>query len=126
MVMFLKLRVQATVALAAIVVSAGAAAAHHRVLTGRAAYYANQYVGQTMACGGTYRHYKMVAAHPSLDCGTRVRVTNKANGRRVTVTVRDRGAYGDEIMIDLSRGAAEDLGFVKAGTTEVRAVILHD
>jgi len=107
--------------------AASVAFAHHRVLRGKAYYYANKYVGQTMACGGTYRHDKMVAAHRTLPCGTRLRVRNVRNGRRVTVTVKDRGPYGDEdFILDLSRGAARKLHFVRAGTARVRAVVLHN
>lgn len=107
--------------------AASVALAHHRILRGKAYYYANKYVGQTMACGGTYQHDKMVAAHRRLPCGTRLRVKNVRNGRRVTVTVKDRGPFGDEdFILDLSRGAARKLRFVRAGTARVRAVVLHD
>lgn len=106
---------------------ASAALAHHRVLRGRAYYYSSQYVGQTMACGGRYQHDKMVAAHRTLPCGTRLRVKNLRNGRRVTVTVKDRGPFGDDdFILDLSRGAAKKLRFVRAGTARVRAVVLHN
>ena len=101
--------------------------AHHRSFEGEAAYYSNYYEGRTMACGGTYQSWKMVAAHRTLPCGTRLRVKNKANGEVVRVTVRDRGPYGDEDrVLDLSRRAARKLGYINAGIARVRAVILHD
>ena len=101
--------------------------AHHRVIWGKAVYYADRYAGETMACGGTYQTWKMVAAHRKLPCGTRLRVKNRANGRRVTVTVRDRGHYGDDsIKLDLSNRAARKLGFLRQGIARIKAVVLHD
>ena len=99
--------------------------AKRRVLRGRAVYYAARYEGQEMACGGRYRRRKMVAAHRKLPCGTRLEVTNRRNGRTVTVTVRDRGPYGDaNTILDLSRRAARKLRFVASGSARVRAVIV--
>ena len=89
-------------------------------------YYANRYVGRTMACGGTYQKSKMVAAHRSLPCGTRVRITNRRNGKTVRVRVKDRGPYGDKkLKFDVSRRAARRLGMIKAGRVPIKAVILH-
>ena len=100
--------------------------AHHRVIKGDAVYYANRYVGRTMACGGTYQKHKMIAAHKSLPCGTRVKMTNRRNGRTVKLTVRDRGPYGDKkLKFDVSRRAAKRLGMVRAGRVPVKAVLLH-
>lgn len=80
-----------------------------------------------MACGGTYRHRKMVAAHRSLACGTRVKITNRSTGKMVKVTVRDRGPYGDKkLKFDVSRRAAKRLGMVRAGRAPIKAVVLHD
>lgn len=101
--------------------------AHHRVLKGRAVYYARRYEGQRMACGRRYYDHKMVAAHRSLPCGTRLKVRNRRNGRTVRVTVRDRGPYGDSnTILDLSRRAARRLRYLRAGSARVRAVIRHD
>jgi rare lipoprotein A (peptidoglycan hydrolase) len=112
--------------LSLVVVVVGSASAN-QVIRGRAVYYSNVYSGQTMACGRTYRPWKMVAAHRSLPCGTRLRVTNKANGRKVTVTVRDRGPYGDRArVLDVSRRAAKRLGFIRKGITRIRAVVLSN
>jgi rare lipoprotein A len=101
------------------------AAAHHRAFTGKAIYYSNQFSGDHMACGPKYQPWKMVAAHRTLPCGTRLRVKNKANGKSVTVTVQDRGPFVRGYVIDVSRRAARKLDFVSAGRTRVRAVILH-
>lgn len=101
------------------------AAAHHRSFRGDAIYYSDDLVGNTMACGGIYRHRKMIAAHPKLPCGTDLRVKNIANGRTVRVTVRDRGPFGGDAVLDVSKRAARRLGFLKDGRTRVRAVVIH-
>ncbi|HYZ46467.1 MAG TPA: septal ring lytic transglycosylase RlpA family protein [Actinomycetota bacterium] len=99
--------------------------ARKRVMWGKAVYYSNRYKGETMACGGRYRPRKMIAAHRSLPCGTELRVKNRANGRVVTVTVRDRGPYGHRrLILDLSRRAARKLRYRRAGKARVKAVIL--
>jgi rare lipoprotein A len=66
-----------------------------------ATYYGNYNVGRTMANGQTYRHWKHVAAHPSLPLGSRVKVTNRRTGKSVVVTITDRC----RCSIDLSRSA---------------------
>jgi rare lipoprotein A len=113
-------------ACALIVAITAVAYAHHRVIRGRAVFYSNVYAGETMACGGTYQPWKMVAAHRRLPCGTKLRIKNRANGRTVTVTVRDRGPYNGEYVLDLSRRAAQKLRYVRRGWARVRAVVLHD
>ena len=59
----------------------------------------------------------MTAAHKSLKFGSKVRVTNKANGNSVTVTITDRGPYVSGRCIDLTKAGARALGF--AGLTSV-------
>ena len=103
------------------------ALAHHWVRRGEATYYGDQYVGQTMACGGIYRHRKMVAAARSrrLACGTTLRVKNLRNGRVVTVRVKDYMARDADAIIDVSRRAAKRLRFLRAGRTRVRVSKTH-
>ena len=114
----------ALIALATIWSTSGLA--RKRVMWGKAVYYSNIYKGQKMACGGRYRPRKMIAAHRSLPCGTKLRVKNRANGRKVTVTVRDRGPYGARrIILDLSRRAARKLRYRRAGKTKVKAVVIR-
>ncbi len=118
---------RAVVLVFALVIAVTAVAfAHHRVIRGKAVYYSNIYAGGTMACGGRYQPWKMVAAHRRLPCGTRLRVKNRRNGRKVTVTVRDRGPYNNEYVLDLSRRAARRLRYVRRGWAPIRAVVLHD
>jgi rare lipoprotein A len=66
----------------------------------------------------------MTAAHRSLPFGTRVRVTNKRNGRSVVVTINDRGPFVRGRVIDLSTGAATVIGMISAGVAPVSLEVL--
>ena len=66
----------------------------------------------------------LVAAHRTLPFGTRVRVDNLSNGRSVIVRINDRGPVERDRVIDLSRGAAAELGFIQMGIAEVRVTTL--
>ena len=59
------------------------------------------------------------AAHRSLKFGTRLRVTNRNNGRTVVVRVNDRGPFIRGRVLDLSRAAAQNIGMVSSGTAKV-------
>jgi rare lipoprotein A len=67
--------------------------------------------GSKVACGGSLNEGALTAAHKTLPCGTRVKVTNKANGRSVTVTITDRGPFIKGRVIDLTPAGARALGF---------------
>jgi rare lipoprotein A len=113
-------------AVAVVLAGAGVAGATHESFKGGAVYYSDELKGETMACGGEYQPWKMVAAHRDLPCGTRLKVKNLTNGEVVKVTVKDRGPYGDEdVVLDVSKKAAKKLGFYGEGKTEVKAKILH-
>jgi rare lipoprotein A len=87
---------------------------------GLASYYGGEHHGRRTASGAVFDAGQLTAAHRTLPFGTRVRVTNLDNGRRVVVTVTDRGPFRRERVIDVSRRAAKDLGFLRAGTARVR------
>jgi rare lipoprotein A (peptidoglycan hydrolase) len=70
--------------------------------------------------------YAMTAAHPSLPLGTRVRVTNLENGRRVDVRINDRGPVVKGRIIDLSYAAARALRAVRDGAFQVRITAIPD
>lgn len=89
-------------------------------LIGTASYYHSFFEGRTTANGQKFSNEAMTAASRTLDFGTRVRVTNLRNSKSVVVTINDRGPYVDGRIIDLSRRAATDLGFVNQGLTRVR------
>lgn len=90
---------------------------------GVASYYASRYAGRRAADGSRYDPRAMTAASPSLPLGTVLRVTRLDTGNSVTVTVTDRQAHNGRAL-DLSRHAAEELGFVHQGTARVRLVAL--
>ena len=94
------------------------------VQTGVASYYADKYQGRRTASGERFDQRKMTAAHRTLPFGTKVRVTDPANGRSVVVRVNDRGPFVKGRVIDLSRAAAERLGIVRAGLADVRIEVL--
>ena len=69
---------------------------------------------------------KMTAAHRTLAFGTVVRVTNKNNGRTVTVTINDRGPFGHRGgIIDLSEAAARALDMASAGRADVTLEVVR-
>lgn len=87
--------------------------------SGKASFYADRFEGSPTASGEKYRHNKLTAAHKTLPFGTKVRVTNTANNQTVDVVINDRGPYVDGRIIDLSRAAAEKLGFINQGLADV-------
>ncbi len=86
---------------------------------GYATYYAKKFEGRKTTSGVRYRGKKMTAAHLSLPFGTLVTVTNLENGKSVEVEVNDRGPHSKKYMIDLSEGAAKELGFYRKGQSHV-------
>jgi rare lipoprotein A (peptidoglycan hydrolase) len=86
-----------------------------------ASYYSEP---QRLASGGRFNPSGLTAAHKTLPFGTKVRVTNKRNGRSVVVTVNDRGPYVRGRGIDLSLGAARAIGMTGAGVVPVSIQVL--
>lgn len=98
-------------------------------VSGEATYYADKFEGRRTASGVRFRQNEMYAAHRTFPFGTVLRVINEVNGRSVIVRVVDRGPWGTiaerrNTIIDVSRRAAERLGFVRAGRTPVRLEVL--
>jgi rare lipoprotein A len=97
---------------------------------GEATYYADKFEGRRTASGIPFRQNQMVAAHRLYPFGTLLRVTNTRNDRSVNVRVVDRGPHGKRAaqrntIIDLSRRAAEQLGYIDAGRTPVKVEVLE-
>ena len=88
--------------------------------TGKGSYYADKFEGRPTASGEKFDQGKMTAAHRTLPFGTKVKVTNVANGRSVTVTVNDRGPFAAGRIIDVSKKAAKKLDMVDAGVANVK------
>jgi rare lipoprotein A len=99
-------------------------------VTGEATFYANYFEGRRTASGIPFRQNQLVAAHRGYPFGTILRVTNLQNDRSVNVRVVDRGPFGSgaaarRTVVDLSRRAAEQLGFIRSGRTAVRVEVLE-
>jgi rare lipoprotein A len=93
---------------------------------GLASWYGRKFHGRLTASGEPYDMAALTAAHQTLPFGSRVRVTNLANGRSVVVVINDRGPFAKDRLIDLSHGAAQKLGIVEDGVAEVRVDVLAD
>ncbi len=100
-------------------------AATQDTLEGVAAYYSNVFQGRRTASGERFDQKKLTTAHKTYPFGTRLEVTNLANGKSVQVRVNDRGPRHRDRILDLSRRAADELGFIKKGTTRVRITVLE-
>jgi rare lipoprotein A len=98
-------------------------------VTGPATFYADKFEGRRTASGIPFRQNQMVAAHRAFPFGTILRVTNLENRRAVNVRVVDRGPFGSgqvrRPVIDLSRRAAGELGYLDAGRAQVRIEVLE-
>ncbi len=87
---------------------------------GEASYYGDKLNGATTASGEIFSNSKFTAAHLTLPFGTFVKVTNPENDKSVIVRINDRGPRKSTgRIIDLSKVAAQELGFVKKGLAEV-------
>ncbi len=91
---------------------------------GTASWYGEECLGNTTATGELYDINGLTAAHRTLPLGTTVKVTNLRNHRAVLLRVNDRGPSIEARLIDVSKAAAERLGFLRSGLTpvEVRVV----
>jgi rare lipoprotein A len=95
-----------------------------QVQTGKASFYADKFEGVYTASGEKYKHSKLTGAHKTLPFGTKVRVTNLENNKSVEVVINDRGPYVEDRIIDLSKGAAEQLGFINKGLADVKLEVI--
>ena len=95
-----------------------------QVQTGKASFYADKFEGSLTASGEKYKHSKLTAAHKTLPFGTKIRVTNLANQESVEVVVNDRGPYVENRIVDLSKSAAEKLGFINQGLADVNIEVI--
>ena len=85
--------------------------------SGKASYYSS---GSRTANGEHFNPNGYTAAHRTLPFGTRLRVTNTANGHSVVVRVNDRGPFIKGRVLDLSRGAAKAIGMIDSGTAHIQ------
>ena len=87
--------------------------------TGTASWYGRQFHGRKTASGETFDMNALTAAHRSLPLNCFIRVTNRNNGKSVVVKVNDRGPFHGNRVLDLSYGAAKQLGITSVGTANV-------
>ena len=95
-----------------------------RIKSGMASWYGSVLQGHLTASGRRFNEYELTAAHRTLPFGSRVKVTDLRNHRSVVVTITDRGVLFPERVIDLSYGAAKELGMVKMGVDPVRLELI--
>jgi 3D (Asp-Asp-Asp) domain-containing protein len=87
---------------------------------GIGSWYGSFHHGRLMANGKRFNMYSVSVAHKTLPLGTKIRVINLSNGKSIIATVTDRGPYIKGRIVDMSYGAAQILGMVKAGIVPVR------
>ncbi|MGL4241480.1 MAG: septal ring lytic transglycosylase RlpA family protein [Beijerinckiaceae bacterium] len=87
---------------------------------GIGSYYGPELHGRRTASGERFNQHGMTAAHRSAAFGSRLKVTNLANGRSVVVRVNDRGPFVRGRVVDISAGAARQIGMHGRGVARVR------
>ena len=87
---------------------------------GEASFYGPGFHGKKTATGEKFDQNDNTAAHPTLPLGTKATVTNLDTGTSVDVRINDRGPYVKGRDIDLSKGAAKELGMTKEGVAPVK------
>lgn len=91
---------------------------------GEASYYGYELAGNRTASGERFNPKALTAAHRTLPLGSRLRVTNKANGKSVVVRINDRGPFVKRRILDVSLGAAQEIQMVRAGKAMVKLELL--
>ena len=108
----------------AFVSTSGLAVAQPLSEEGTATFYGNRFEGKKTASGEVYDKKALTAAHRKYAYGTRLRVTNLANGKSAVVTVNDRMKRSAQGVIEVTPRVASLLGFAKAGTARVRVEVV--
>lgn len=99
--------------------------ASSKVQKGVATYYSKRATGRKTANGDRLHHDSLTCAHRTHPFGTLLKVRNLANGKEVIVKVTDRGPYARGRIIDLSYGAARELGMLMSGISTVEVSVYH-
>ncbi len=92
----------------------------------RASWYGPGFHGRKTANGEVFNMHAMTAAHKTLKLGTRVLVSNLENGAQAVLRINDRGPYKGGRSLDVSRRAADVLGFREGGLARVKLAICAD
>ncbi len=88
--------------------------------SGKASFYGDKFHGRKTASGERYNKHALTAAHRTLPIPSYARVTNTKTGKSVVVRINDRGPFHGSRVIDVSRAAAQKLGFIRQGTAHVK------
>ncbi len=120
-------RLAAVILIAAILAACGGR--HHTPSSGErfstvASWYGEPFHGRLTASGERYNMHGFTAAHRSLPFGTRLKVTKPDTGQSSIVTVTDRGPFIRGRHLDLSYGAAQQIGLVREGVGRVAVEVL--
>lgn len=91
---------------------------------GISSFYGYEFHGRRTANGEIFDKNKLSAAHRTLPLGTIALITNLNNDRKVRVKINDRGPFVSGRILDLSQRAAQELDFIKDGTTKVRIEVI--
>jgi len=91
---------------------------------GVASWYGKERAGRLTASGERFDMEGLTAAHRHLPLGTMVKVTNLANNHTILLRVNDRGPGIPGRLIDVSRAAARQLGFLASGLTQVEVQVV--
>ncbi|MBQ7634802.1 MAG: septal ring lytic transglycosylase RlpA family protein [Bacteroidaceae bacterium] len=102
----------------------GTSQADAQTMRGKASYYAGKFHGRRTSSGEIFHKDSLTCAHRTLPFGTMLRVRNTSNGREVVVRVTDRGPFAAGRIVDLSLGAARQIGMVAAGVTGVEVEVI--
>lgn len=95
-----------------------------KIFYGQASYYSNKFNGRRTANGEIFNQKKLTCASNILPLGTWIKVTNLKNGRTVVVKINDRIHPNMKRIVDLSKAAAQRLGYVSKGLTRVKVEIM--
>lgn len=87
---------------------------------GIASYYHDKFIGRPTSTGELFDNDRFTAASNTLHLGSYVKVTNLSNRRSIYVRINDRMHKDNKRVIDLTRLAAEELGFLRQGITKVK------
>lgn len=95
-----------------------------QTLQGHASWYGPGFHGRRTANGEIFNKYALTAAHKTLPFGTILEITNPETDKTIRVRINDRGPFVKGRILDLSQKAAQELGFMLKGATDVIAKVL--